>query len=847
MACDGRFNYTFPVSDGILKMQRGQKGKSAAAPRALPFVSEKDGRLEVSKDVVEFFQGLAAPFSVVCVAGQYRTGKSFLLNRGVLNLPPGRDGFPTGSTIQAVTRGLWVYPEVIERDGARLVVLDSEGTRSLTASADADSKLIALALLLSSVFIYNSTGNVDQSTVSALGVFASVARVVSCAEGGDDEERSASSCKPELLWVCRDFHLDLLSESGSPMTPAQYLESVLAGSEGTHADDDLNTVIAEQFPSRSLVPLIRPVEKESDLVNLSKLPDKSFRPEFLSQLEAFRALLTQRAPVKSLRGVALAGPVFLEIAQHLCERINSGCAPNVRDTFDFMIENELLRFEGTFTKQLAEHCEGIAGELPMPPESLEAIRQQWAVAKGGAPPALRGAASSARWAQIRQTVVSEILEKLEAKNEELATKWTRQELQACQKVEMPLAWFREHVERSISKVGGAKCLSTLSLFLEVACDRAEGTAKSNAAELDARGEALAALTAKLKGVEAEREDLRAQYEEVLMRNVGAPSDTVPKEEHAALEQRLTEQDARLAELTARAEDDERERERCFGESGAADPSKEDGPGRESLGDCVKKIHELTFTLDEKYFELASATELLDQMKADRAAEVDRLVGDMQRASVSVEEEHARALGEQSARAASALKDADNLKAKLEEAVQETKKAAEAAKDARKEMLKMEDDCQASLRKQRDEGTRTLTEKVNLMSANFSETRKELTQTRGRALEAERARSTSDGHAQNYKRKAEGYEREIEDMKRVKVEMDETRVKNMELKATNTALASINGEIQTRCRAAEQSLRELEQEAASSARQHCVEVARLEILLAARGGQLVQAPPPSART
>ena len=43
----------------------------------------------------------------VCVGGKYRSGKSFLCNQ-ILNR---MDGFKTGSTTNACTEGVWLYPQ----------------------------------------------------------------------------------------------------------------------------------------------------------------------------------------------------------------------------------------------------------------------------------------------------------------------------------------------------------------------------------------------------------------------------------------------------------------------------------------------------------------------------------------------------------------------------------------------------------------------------------------------------------------------------------------------------------------------------------------------------------------
>lgn len=68
---------------------------------------------------------------IITVVGKYRTGKSYILNRVLLNQ---NKGFEVGPTINACTKGLWVWPELIENSndpGTRYMVMDTEGLGSL--------------------------------------------------------------------------------------------------------------------------------------------------------------------------------------------------------------------------------------------------------------------------------------------------------------------------------------------------------------------------------------------------------------------------------------------------------------------------------------------------------------------------------------------------------------------------------------------------------------------------------------------------------------------------------------------------------------------------------------------
>jgi hypothetical protein len=77
------------------------------------------------------------PMGVIAVAGMYRTGKSYLLNRMLLNRENGsKNGFGVGPSINPCTKGLWLWGKPIqgttpEGQPVNVLVVDSEGIGGL--------------------------------------------------------------------------------------------------------------------------------------------------------------------------------------------------------------------------------------------------------------------------------------------------------------------------------------------------------------------------------------------------------------------------------------------------------------------------------------------------------------------------------------------------------------------------------------------------------------------------------------------------------------------------------------------------------------------------------------------
>ena len=122
---------------------------------------------ELNEEGKQYLEEIKGPIGIVAVAGMYRTGKSYLLNRMLLDRS---DGFGVGPTINPCTKGVWMWGKPVqgltpEGDPINVIIMDTEGLGALDEDSNHDVRIFSLAILLSSYFIYNSVGSIDENAL----------------------------------------------------------------------------------------------------------------------------------------------------------------------------------------------------------------------------------------------------------------------------------------------------------------------------------------------------------------------------------------------------------------------------------------------------------------------------------------------------------------------------------------------------------------------------------------------------------------------------------------------------------------------------------------------------------
>ena len=353
------------ISSPTITQKSSKKNLVSNVPKAIPLVIFQDGKFQIPQEAYDLLtQNDYSKIGIISLVGKYRTGKSFLLNRVILNTHK-KSGFNVAPTFKPCTKGIWIWSEPLMINNKNCpyqfpcFLIDTEGLGAYVEEINHDSKIFIIAILISSLFIYNSFGAIDETAINTLSFVLNLSKLIKIKSlSHEDKEEELAEYFPSFLWLLRDFSLKLENMEGKEITEKEYLESALENKVGnSEMFDEKNKVrdlIKAYFPERDCFTMVRPVEKEDELQNLQNLPDDMLRKEFLIQAQNFRNKVYDLALPKSFHKRALNGSMLIELIQNILDSINSGAIPVIENTWKYVVQSECIKNTQNLTDKFYE-------------------------------------------------------------------------------------------------------------------------------------------------------------------------------------------------------------------------------------------------------------------------------------------------------------------------------------------------------------------------------------------------------------------------------------------------------------------------------------------------------------
>ncbi|XP_054855171.1 guanylate-binding protein 1-like isoform X2 [Eublepharis macularius] len=272
---------------------------------------------------------------------------------------------------------MWCLPHP-QRPDHMLVLLDTEGLGDVQkGNTQNDAWIFALAVLLSSTFVYNSMGTIDQNALEKLHYVAELTKKIHAKSSGrcQEEENSAEFVRffPAFIWAVRDFTLQLKID-GRTITEDEYLENALKLQQGNTEQIQKCNIprlcIRKFFPSRKCFTFDRPANKRK-LHQLEELKEEDLEPDFLEPVINFCEHIWNTSQPKTVPGGRIvSGAMLANLTKNYVEAINSGQVPCLENAVLALAEIENA---AAVREAVSRYEELMEKRMKLPTETVEEL------------------------------------------------------------------------------------------------------------------------------------------------------------------------------------------------------------------------------------------------------------------------------------------------------------------------------------------------------------------------------------------------------------------------------------------------------------------------------------------
>ncbi|XP_036613717.1 guanylate-binding protein 6-like isoform X2 [Trichosurus vulpecula] len=270
---------------------------------------------------------------------------------------------------------MWCVPHPSKLDYT-LVLLDTEGLGDVEkGDSKNDSWIFALAILLSSTFVYNSMSTINHQALEQMQYVTELTKLIKVKSSpnavGEDSAEFAGFF-PDFVWTVRDFTLELKVD-GHPITADEYLENALKLSKGNHPKVQMANLprecIRKFFPKRKCFIFDRPTNDKSLLAHLEDAQESQLEPAFKDQSDNFCSYIFSTAKPKTLSGGIIVNGIRLgKLLETYVKTISSGDIPCLENAVLALAQTE----NSAAVEKATEHyVERMVLKVVFPTETLQ--------------------------------------------------------------------------------------------------------------------------------------------------------------------------------------------------------------------------------------------------------------------------------------------------------------------------------------------------------------------------------------------------------------------------------------------------------------------------------------------
>ena len=308
-------------------------------------IEYKRDKLILNDEALKIIKDINENIIIVAIFGKKKTGKSYLMNL-LLNKEENSKiikGFKVTSQVNNSSRGIWIWNTPISKPNSndKIIFIDSEEIISENVNEQvAGSKVLLLILLISSIFIYNTLGDIDSDSLNDLELLIHLDDSIGIKENINKDKLISGIC-PKLIWALRDFNLQRLSPKfGKELTSDDYMEKCLKEKFDGIYKDEINMIkekFIKYFKQRECVTFPMPIQEEKDLLYLKKKKLDDLDDDFKKELKKLREKIYKFSKEKYINGKPMNGPMAAHLINEIVKEINYKNILDINEKFKEMI------------------------------------------------------------------------------------------------------------------------------------------------------------------------------------------------------------------------------------------------------------------------------------------------------------------------------------------------------------------------------------------------------------------------------------------------------------------------------------------------------------------------------
>ena len=330
-------------------------------PAALNLIELRRDKLILNEEALQVLKDIEEDLIIVFIFGKGGSGKSFLMNL-LINSNDQKKKFITNSIVSTKNlkgfkvnsyfnslkgnkKGIYFWSSPIEKENSKEKILffDSEGVNSENVDQQTlESKLLALMIIISSLFIYNTKGDINSYSLNDLQLIVQLADSINI-EGKIDKDEMISELCPKFIWTLRDFNLEKYKQIKKRSD--MYLEECLNDDRFKGKNKDEINMISESlvryFKKRECVIMPCPTNEEKEVVMLKRMELSELSENFQNEFEVLKKKIYESSKAKSINGKKINGPILVSLLKSFIREINKEKIPNLDKIFLELIKKEL--------------------------------------------------------------------------------------------------------------------------------------------------------------------------------------------------------------------------------------------------------------------------------------------------------------------------------------------------------------------------------------------------------------------------------------------------------------------------------------------------------------------------